>query len=419
MAAAVPPAAAIPAVIYMSPGEQGINPLDYSRADDIKLYQKAIKGLEESDRFDLSPTKLKGFLDNVRQKSEVYGWSGVMNVPTIVVAPAVPVINNILDSYGKVTLAQCVAHATTYITAYGRTAQNSGMLYHFLFSSLTPEARNKVSIDPTVYTMMNMKDGLCFLRNIIMKAQLGTIGTIETLRSSLGELPVKLVELSGNIVDFHQHVNTLTNTLDLYGQAYPELIINLFKAYKQIEDNEFSTYVMITRFGYNTNPDAYQSRTLMEGVENTFKLAVEAGTWSPNLAKGESSEITALRAEVASVKANTNKEGKADRNRLAKYAWKKVAPSEGDPKTKQFEDRAYNWCSKHKMWTMHKESECKGVDYRRNNDNTNPTSTPTPVVNQSPQAMSSSVTPDDVTNNIVKVNEAMETIVEYSSDHGY
>jgi hypothetical protein len=197
MAAAVPPAAAI----FINPGDQGVNVLDFTRADDIKFYQKAIKGLDESERFDLSPTKLKSFLDNVRQKAEVYGWNGVLNVPTIVVAPAVPMVNNLLDSYGTVTLAECTAHATAYMTARARTAQNAAMLYHFLFSSLTPEARNKVNVDPTAYLIMNIKDGLCFLRIIITKAQLDTIGTIETLRSNLGELPVKLVELSGNIID--------------------------------------------------------------------------------------------------------------------------------------------------------------------------------------------------------------------------
>jgi hypothetical protein len=87
--------------------------------------------------------------------------------------------------------------------ARDRTAQNAAMLYHFLFASLTQEARNKVNIDPTIFTIQGINDGLCFLRTIIAKAQLDTIGTVETLRNKLGELPVKLVELSGNIMDFH------------------------------------------------------------------------------------------------------------------------------------------------------------------------------------------------------------------------
>jgi hypothetical protein len=283
--AAVPPAVAVAIAVAINPCDQGINALDFNWFNNVKFYQKDIKGLDESEQYDLSPGKFKSFLHNLRQRSDVYGWNGVLNVPPIVIAPAVPVLNHILDSYGTISMAACTAHATAYMTARHQTTQNAAMLYHFLFVSLTLEARNEVNVDPISLTVMIIKDVLCFLRIIITKAQLDTIGTLETWCSNLGELPVRLVDLSGNIIAFHQHVNTLTNALDSYGQTYPELIINLFKAYKQIEDREFSTYIMVTRIGYNANPNAYQSRNLMEGVKNNYKLAVEAGTWSPNLAK--------------------------------------------------------------------------------------------------------------------------------------
>jgi hypothetical protein len=197
---------------------------------------------------------------------------------------------------------------------------------------------------------------------IITKAQLDTIVTIKTLHSNLGDLPNKIVELSGNIIDFNQHVNTLTNALDSYGQTNPELIFNLFKAYKQIKFREFLTYIMVTRFGYNANPIAYQPLTLMEGVENNYKLAVKAGTWS--LAKSESNKISALCAEIEAMKVESSKDNRGKRptqQRAEKYGWKKVAPSEGDPKTKQFEDQTYYWCTKHQAWTMHKDSKCNGI----------------------------------------------------------
>jgi hypothetical protein len=68
------------------------------------------------------------------------------------------------------------------------------------------------------------------LRTIIAKTQLDTVGTVSTLRSSLGILDVKIVELTANIEAFHLHVNTITNALDSYGEPYPELVLNLFKA---------------------------------------------------------------------------------------------------------------------------------------------------------------------------------------------
>jgi hypothetical protein len=103
----------------------------------MKFYQKAIMQLDKSDRYDLSPTKLKGFLDNVREKADIYGWKAVLQIPKEGAIPAV----NMLNSYGQVSLAECAAHATVYMMERTRNAQNASIMYPFLLASLTPEAR--------------------------------------------------------------------------------------------------------------------------------------------------------------------------------------------------------------------------------------------------------------------------------------
>jgi hypothetical protein len=406
------------------PGEQGVLPLDFTQNDDMKFYQKAIKGLDEADRYDLTPSKLKGFLDCVRDRVDIFGWNAVLEVPIFAADAAAPIVN-LLNNYGQVSLTDCTIHATDYMEERDRMAQNASMMYHFLFASLTPEARIKVSIDPSVYTVIGIKDGLCFLRTIISKAQLDTMGTVEMLRSSLGELPTKIVEVAGNIVEFHQHVNTLLNALDSYGQAYPELILNLFKAYKLIEDKEFSTFIMITRYGYIANPNGYNPRTLMEGVENDYKIRVESGTWSSNIEKKETTEIAALRAEISNLRQGTtnkaqggggNDNNGAARRRREKNVWKKVPPAEGAAKTTTFEGRTYHWCGNHKMWTMHTEAECKGIDYRPNGSNNHNGGSVNNSPVQHPQAMSVTTNGSSNHSPVVRVNEAMQTIIEYSGN---
>jgi hypothetical protein len=68
--------------------------------------------------------------------------------------------------------------------------------------AITPDARTKVTIDPTMYSIQGVKDGLCFLLTLILKAQIDTMGMVDRLRSSPGDLLTKKVELSGNIIDF-------------------------------------------------------------------------------------------------------------------------------------------------------------------------------------------------------------------------
>jgi hypothetical protein len=338
------------------------------------------------------------------------------------VGPAID--RNILDNYGTVTLYECQVHAAGYmIAAITREGQNSVMLYNFLFDSLTTEGLNKVNIDPEVFTINDEQDGLCFLRTIITKAQMDTIGTVQTLRSAIGALPTKIVEMTANIEEFHQHVNTLTNTLDSYGQTYPELIMNLFKSYTLIEDNEFKTYILYLRFGYNANPQEYNPRILMNNVENAYKLRIEEGTWTPGI-DSKVDEITALKAEIEAFKVTINEKGNRGNGngngrmdtkaRAEKYAWKKVPPSASDPKTKGFEGRTYHWCRHHKMWTIHTEAQCDPNFSRRSN---NPSAAVEPAIMT--QAMSANVVENNAANKLVQVNEAMSAMVRFADDDIY
>jgi hypothetical protein len=72
---------------------------------------------------------------------------------------------------------------------------------------------------------------------------LDTVGTVHSLRNALGKLEVKVIKCAGDIKKFHMYVNTLTNALDSYGQASPELVVNLFKWYETIEDAKFNNFV--------------------------------------------------------------------------------------------------------------------------------------------------------------------------------
>jgi hypothetical protein len=179
------------------------------------------------------------------------------------------------------------------------TGQMSVVLYHFLFDSLAIEGLNTVNVDTAPFMINNELDGLCLLRTIITKAQLDKVGTVHTLRNSLGELDVKIVECAGDIETFHMHVNTLKIALDSYGKPYPELIVNLFKSYKLIEDANFNHYVQYVQYGYSAEPEAYNARTLVNSVEKNYNTWFEAGAWPKTFADKEGIPcIAALKAEI-------------------------------------------------------------------------------------------------------------------------
>jgi hypothetical protein len=70
------------------------NVLDLTDPDDRKYYISAIKPLDDSEKFDLSPLKLRSFIYNVRSKTELHCWNDVLEVPTMD-ANGIPIDMNI------------------------------------------------------------------------------------------------------------------------------------------------------------------------------------------------------------------------------------------------------------------------------------------------------------------------------------
>jgi hypothetical protein len=88
--------------------------LDFNQSEDIKYYKQAIKVLEKTDQYNLTSTKLKGFLGNIQERADIYCWNEVLTVPAGVAgAPMVNMQNNC----GQVNMAECTAHADFYMAA--------------------------------------------------------------------------------------------------------------------------------------------------------------------------------------------------------------------------------------------------------------------------------------------------------------
>ena len=98
--------------------------------------------------------------------------------------------------------------------------------------------------------------------------------------------------------------------------------------------------------------------------ENKYKSLVYTGEC--NAPSKEQKEILALTAKLDSI----TKKKKSDKNKMhiEKFEWKKMAPI-NENNTKEKNGKTYNWCTKHKMWTIHKSSECTLESSREDNTN--------------------------------------------------
>ena len=118
----------------LSPGMATTNVIDYSTTAGQKVWTNAIDKLSD-ELFDCESEGLRDFLELIRARSEVMGWSqSVLSIP-------VDVNNNLGDTqdflshYGEIDLGHCREHALTYYNQQNRAAQDSMQLYTCVMNS--------------------------------------------------------------------------------------------------------------------------------------------------------------------------------------------------------------------------------------------------------------------------------------------
>jgi hypothetical protein len=375
--AAVPPviaAAAVAAPVYARfPGTHNQNNwLDYRNNQDRKLYTAAIEWLE--DKYDLSPDKLFGYGQRIKAHATMYGWD--LDIPHMVPGAAAAVPTNLIDNYGLVTMAECRAHGTTILGVNDRRNQNDGMLYNYLQASLTTEAHSIIDLEPQQYMINGEVTGVCLLKYIFSKAHVDTNATVGSLRNQLASLDDKMIEVKNDIKLFHQHVLQLEHSLAAHGEHCDELMANLFKAYKKVNDDDFRQFIQIHAFnwGNQTGGGGLTAHTLMTSVDNHYAGRIIDKSWKPRTVKSDKERIIALESTIDIMKkgkndspgnnggnsGNNNNNGSSGKDNKGKYGWKKVPPKPNKPHTIVWRTngKTYHWCPHHLQWTIHHPNDC-------------------------------------------------------------
>jgi hypothetical protein len=384
-----------PPLVALFPGETVAAPLNLINDDrDIKMYHRAIVGITKP--YDMKPKGLKNFLLAVKERSRLYNWGTILDVPD-----ALGNTRSLLEQYGNVDMEDCQIHANDYMMMRQRDAQNSMMLYQFLSNSISDEVKSELTVQSEMYEVQGQFDGICFLKLIVSTAQVDTIATVSVLRSTLKRLDVKMVELSGNLIDFHTHVRETVGSLAAYGEVMQnsDLLTSLFEAYEAVEDEKFQQYIAHKQIAYEEGL-RYTPNQIMQLAETHYRLRVEAGKWKSPTKKDI--EITALRVQIDQIQnkapvamvANTKAPYNAND---PKHAWKKVPPTTNET-TKVVDKKTWNWCRNHKAWGQHTYESCRGVTIKKDR-------TTIPNSNNTTQS-------DQPTTPEVQVNSTLTSIIE-------
>jgi hypothetical protein len=98
----VPGAGPVLPTFALNPGQIAMTTvMDYSSSKEQRLFCKGIKSLySDSNKFALTSDWIQSFLQSLKAHGSLNGWNFSVNVGT----PAVAVYNNLIDSYGEITL---------------------------------------------------------------------------------------------------------------------------------------------------------------------------------------------------------------------------------------------------------------------------------------------------------------------------
>jgi hypothetical protein len=288
---------------------------------------------------------------------------------------ALRVEKDLLTHFGEISYAQVRDHALTYYTRQTKQAQDAFMAYFCIYDSLDVEFVKRINMQtekfylpPTANNAQRTPNAAMLLKVVISEAHVDTRATLSHIRMQLTQLDEKMQELDFNVEDFNLYVHGKIKGLTSRGATSTDLFENVIRGYEKVPDTNFKEWMSRKVDEYEEGADI-EIHELMNKALNKYKTRLLKKEW--NVPSKEQEQIIALTAQLSKM---SNKKGSAKvtqgkknkdkpkSDKDASWAWKKVAPKEGEGKTKTVKGRSYMWnsCVNHpNRWITHKTAECK------------------------------------------------------------
>jgi hypothetical protein len=204
---------------------------------------------------------------------------------------------------------------------------------------------------------------------------------VRHIRAKIASLKDYLPTVNYNIIDFNVYVKQLIQELTTNGAKTEDLLPNVFEAYKVAVDKDFVMWTKTKENEYDEGKDI-DPFDLMLLAQHKYKTMVADKSWAAPTKEDE--KIIALEAKVKNLTkkgtpAAPGKSGKRGKRGKGKKPdedksgdnkgteskdWKTKPPKpKNKDKSKTVKNKVYWWCPNHKMWCLHKASECKGLGH--------------------------------------------------------
>ena len=379
----------------LTPAAAVEGPLDFTKAEHSKIYKAGVRSVTDTP-FNCDTEGLFQFLREVEDRAVEMGWmDGILDIPVDEKGNKGDEkkdddsneYSNIIANYGTLTLEQVIVHERAYIGKTSRAAQDTYMLYQCLMSSLASDAKKRIMLWSEQYQIeidgTKFSSGVALLKVIIRESHLDTNATTNSIRTKLSNLDSYMRSVDNDIGKFNQHVKLLVQSLAARSQTTSDLLINLFKGYGAISDEEFKTWLQRKSESHDEGENELTPDGLMLAAKNKYDIMIERGTWnSPtNEAKFVALEAK-LTKNIKELRKRTFETSNSKSSTGSKTATKKPAqkakangedhptnwavPKASDKKSAEYKGRTWYWCGqdtggKCEKWRAHDPKTCKGL----------------------------------------------------------
>mmetsp|Transcript_101610 Transcript_101610/g.294034 ORF Transcript_101610/g.294034 Transcript_101610/m.294034 type:complete len:427 (+) Transcript_101610:119-1399(+) len=377
----------------LTPADAIVGPIDWSTYLGGSIAKHAPKPLME-DKFGGETKDLTLFLRLFKMRGREFGWFNLdraITVGDIRQDPTDPQnldVWDYIDNYGTITSEEIRAHVEQYMFANNddsrRAQQDDRLAFDCLRNSLAAGLMNKVLLKESDWTVANPADpstkktsAILFLRTIIEESSIQTNATTSAIRTRLSELDKYIVQIDSDISKFNEYVELNVAALTARGETTTDLLVNLWKAYKNCGDKTFASYMKREHEDYQMKNEDVEPRALMNTALNMFKLMKESGEWKKPTESDR--EIIALRAQIEDLKKKSRGQdrggngGRRDTRRPTnnrKPEAMKSAPQDVNMVV-QYKGKPWYWCCKENggkcggRWRAHEPKQCKGLNYHK------------------------------------------------------
>jgi hypothetical protein len=325
---------------------------------DSKLFHKAILQLDD-EKFALNHENLRTFLDQLADRSDIYGWDTILELPY---KGNENDLRSLLTNYGEFTIEEVKTYAKNHwIGQHIRVAQDSVMLYHCLKNSITKSALNKLQSYKKHFIIHGQGDGVVLLKAITDASHIRARATASVIRNKLAALDQLMVDKNYNVGEFMDEVDAMVLELAAQGESSSDMMNNLMRGLRASTDQKFVQYVETKYEKWEEGEDTTWQDISRLAVEKWKSMTVSK---QYNKRSKEEEEIIALKATLEQVqtelkKTKSNQQQQKNNPSNKQKSWRTTPPKKGESNKKTVNGETYWWCKGHKKWMTHTTNDCK------------------------------------------------------------